>query len=530
MLIKPRVANSDLMQIDRRLGSRPAPTRPRRPFKLGLPGFRFWLIVAALGLLGGLSLLLIQILLFGRSLDRLPAGLLIANVPVGGLTNAEAADRLTTVYATPLTLDYRGSVFQLDPAQVDFVLDTDSMLAQAAGANTDATASLRSGLWAYLWAETPPTPQPIPLQATYTESKLESFLAEVAARYDAAGSPAVADPDTLGFKPGSAGRTLDRNAAFALINTALRSATTRTPAVTLPVNDFAQTPPTFATLTELLYTNIRLHQFEGLVHIYLADLQTGESLNIAMSGGQPFPVNAGIAISGMSTIKVPVMVTFFRYKDGPLTPDEQLLLAGIFSESANAYTDLILGIIGADQQGGGLVGTNMVSDSMADLGLKNTYLAGLLDTLGAITTPRLTPGNTRTDIDLNPDRYSQTSADDMGRLLVMISQCAQGSGTLIESSPGQFTAEECQQMIAFLSKNEIGPIFIAGSAPGAKVIHKHGWDLLPLNNVADAAIVESAGGNYVLTVYIHRDEPVAFDAANRLIVSLGTAVFNFYNP
>ena len=515
------------MQIDRRLGSRPAPTRPRRPFKLALPGFRFWLIVTALGLLGGLTLLLIQILLFARSLDRLPPGLIIANVSVGGLTNAEAADRLTTVYAPPLTLDYRGSVFQLDPAQVDFVLDTDSMLAQAAGANADPNLSLMFGIWSYLWAATPPVPQPIPLQAGYTESKLESFLAEVAARYDEAGSPAQADPDTLGFKPGSAGRAMDRNAAFTLINAALRSATDR--AVTLPINDFESTPPTFATLADLLYTDIRLHQFDGLTHLYVADLQTGESLNIAMSGGQPFPVNDGIAISGMSTIKVPVLVTFFRYKDGALTSDEQLLFDGIFGASANAYTDLILGIIGAYQQGGGLVGANMVSDSMAELGLKNTYLAGLLDTLGAITTPRFTPGNTRTDINLDPDPYSQTSADDMGRLLVMIYQCSKGSGPLMETFPGQFTTAECQQMIGILSENAVGPIFIAGSAPGAKVIHKHGWDLLPLNNVGDAALVESAGGNYVMTVYIHRAEPVVFDTANRLIVSLGTAVFNFYN-
>jgi hypothetical protein len=514
------------MQIDRRLTSRPAPLRPRRPFKLSFPGFRFWLVIAALGLLGALTLLLIQILLYARNLDRLPAGLIIANVPVGGLSNAEAVDRLTGVYTTPITLDYRGSVFQLDPAQIDFVLDTDAMLAQAP--NADPNLSLTSGVWSYLWGESPPVPQPISLQAAYDESKLDAFLAEVSARYDETGSPALADPDRLNFRPGSAGRALDRNTAFSLINAALRSATDRS--VTLPVNDFAQTPPTFATLSDLLYTDIRLHQFEGLVHVYVADLKTGEAIDLAMNGGQLFPVNDGIAISGMSTIKIPVMVTFFRYKNGTPTPDEQLLLDGIFGESANAYTDLILGIIGAQQQGGGLVGTNMVSDTMYDLGLRNTYLAGLLDTLGAITTPRLTPGNTRTDIDLNPDLYSQTSADDMGRLMVMIYQCSKGGGPLMDTFPDQFTADECQQMIDILAENAVGPIFIAGSAPGAKVIHKHGWDLLPLNNVADAAIVESAGGSYVMTVYIHRDEPVGFDTANRLIVSLGTAVFNFYNP
>ncbi len=100
----------------------------------------------------------------------------------------------------------------------------------------------------------------------------------------------------------------------------------------------------------------------------------------------------------------------------------------------------------------------------------------------------------------------------------------------MDTFPGQFTADECKQMIHFLSENAVGPIFLDGSAPGATVVHKHGWDLLPLNNVGDAALIQSKGGDYAMTVYIHRDEPVQFDDANRLIVSLGTVVFNYYNP
>ncbi len=503
--------------------SRPSPLRPRRRIKFAFPRFRFWLSVSALGILGSLVLLLIQILLLARSLDRLPPGLVVANVPVGGLTREAAAEWLTEVYNTPLTLDYRGNSFQLAPAEVNFKLDAGAMLAQAPLAVND---SLGETLWAYLWAKPPPPPPPVPLQAAYDESLLENFLAAVSASYDDPGLPAAADLATLGFRPGSAGWALDRDAAFRLINAALRSPATR--AVTLPVNEFTPAPPTFATLADLLAADIRRHQFDGVAQIYMADLQTGATLNLALRGGRPFEVGEGIAFSGMSTIKIPIMVTFFRYKNDPPTPDEQLLLNGIFGESANTYTDLILGIIGAYQQGGGLVGANMVSDTMAGLGLKNTYIAGLLNTLGAITTPRITPGNSRTDIDLAPDRYNQTSADDMGRLLVMIYECADGRGKLIETFSGQFTAAECQQMIDLLAKNEVGPIFVAGGSPGARVVHKHGWDLLPLNNVADAAIVYSKGGNYILTVYIHRDEPVPFPQANRLIISLATAVFNFY--
>jgi beta-lactamase class A len=272
-----------------------------------------------------------------------------------------------------------------------------------------------------------------------------------------------------------------------------------------------------------------MFQFTGTVHIYVGDLQTGEALDIAMRNGELFTVGDGIAFSGMSTIKIPIMTAFFRYQNEPPTADELLLLNGIFAESRNAYTDLILEIIGARQAGGGLVGANMVSDTMAALGLRNTYIAGLLDTLGAVTTPRNTPGNSRTDVDLAPDLYNQTSADDMGRLLVMIYECTEGRGTLIETFPDDYTPEECQLMMDMMATNEVGPIFISGGSPGADVIHKHGWDLIPLNNVADAAFVISPNASYAMTIYVHRDEPVPFDAANRLIISLATVVSNYYS-
>ncbi|MBI3242454.1 MAG: serine hydrolase [Chloroflexi bacterium] len=510
------------MQIDRRLNSRPGPVRPRRRFKLSLSSFRFWLTLSAIGILGSLVILLIQILLFARSLDRIPAGQVVAGVPVGGLTRPEAESRLNKVYGSPLTLDYRVSSFQLDPTTINFKLDTEAMLGQVSAAQS--SGSVWADFWAYLWSEPPPPPPPVPLQASFDQNALNKFLTEVAAHYDDNGTPAKADPATLGFTPGSAGYALDMNTAFALINTALRSPTDR--AVTLPVNDFSASPPTFDTLADLLYTDVRLHQFSGTVSIYLADLDTGQTLDMAMNDQKPFPVGDGIAYSGMSTIKVPVAMTFFRYKDGPPTPDEQLLLDGIFSDSANEYTDIILGILG---DGGGLIGANRVSDTMETLGLRNTYLAGLLNTLGAITTPRDTPANIRTDIDLSPDRYNQTTASDMGRLMVMIYQCSKGGGPLMETFPGQFTAEECQRIIDLLAENKLIPRFIAGGSPGATVVHKHGWDSSPLNNVGDAALVFSPGGNYAMTVYVHRDEPVPFDTADRLVISLATAVFNYYN-
>ena len=467
-------------------------------------------------------LVLIQILLYARGLDRIAEGQVAAGVPVGGLTVGEAESQLKATYDAPVVLDYRGDLIQLDPAQVKFQLDTTAMLSQASAAQTSGPVWI--DLWNEAWGNALSTPAPVPLLASYDSTLLKNFVADVAVRYDDAGAPAKADPATLGFIPGSAGYALDQESAATLIEVALRTPAGRT--VPLPVNDFSAAPPTYDTLADLLRGDIRLFQFTGTVNIYLADLDTGQTLNMAMSNLQPLEVGPGLAYSGMSTIKAPVMVTFFRYKEGAPTADEDLLLNGIFGESANAYTDLILGLIGEQS---GLIGANRVSDTMAELGLPNTYLAGLLDTLGAITTPRITPGNSRTDINLSPDLYNQTSASDMGQLLVMIYQCTQGSGLLMEKFTGQFTTDECQRMIDLLKANEVGPVFVAGGSPEAVVAHKHGWDLLPLNNVADAALVFSPGGEYALAIYAHRDEPVLFETANRLLISLARAVYNFYN-
>ena len=106
---------------------------------------------------------------------------------------------------------------------------------------------------------------------------------------------------------------------------------------------------------------------------------------------------------------------------------------------------------------GALPGPLGVTADMQTLGLQNTFLAGYFYT-GAPLLQRIeTPGNTRPDVNTNPDLYNQTSPTDMGALLTGIYQCAtQGGGMLIAAFPGQITQEECQTMIDYLSRNKIG--------------------------------------------------------------------------
>jgi beta-lactamase class A len=477
-----------------------------------------------LGLFSGVSLLaavvlaVVELVLYSRTFSTLPAGLSLANVPVGGLSEQSALEQLLLVYRAPLELRYQDEVILLEPAAVNFQVDTTLMLPQVNQyRNND---NFWTGYWDFLWLQ-PGQTNDVPLQATYSRERLQAFLDDVAARYDRPGNPPKADPDNLGFVPGEPGHSLDVAAAVSLVDARLRSPNDRT--VDLPITEQTAVRPGFDTLAELIRQEVSLFQFQGVVSLFLADLQTGRELELNLINQQP--VQGRIAFSAMSTIKIPIMVSFFAHNQGPLTDEQNLLLKRSIDESQNTATDLLLLTIG---RGDGFEGTRIVTADMQRLGLPNTYISGLLDTLGAVLLPLGTPANSRTDINTQPDPYNQTTAEDMGTLMMMIYQCSQGGGALMAAFPGQFTADECREMIDFLTANLVGPIFISGGSPGAVVAHKHGWDRLPLNNVADAGIVFTSSGTYALTIFFNREEPMTFDEANRLLIRIARSIYNFF--
>ena len=487
------------------------------------PGSRInWLaIFSGVSLLAAILLLVVELVLYSRSFSTLPPGLSLAKVPVGGLTEQAAQQQLLLVYRSPVQLHYRDQLILLDPSAVNFQVDTSQMLPQVNQFRTNA--GFWSGFWEYLWLR-PGQSNNIPLHATYSHPQLRAFLQDVAARYDQPGSTPKADPGKLGFQAGAPGHALDLEAAVSAVDAKLLAPAGRT--VDLPVIEQTAIRPGFDTLNQLIRDDVSLFQFNGVFSLYLADMATGKELQVNLRNGAP--VDGPIAFSGMSTIKIPIMVSFFARTEAALTDEQRLLLQRSIDESANSATDQLLRTIG---RGDGFAGTRQVVANMQRLGLPSTYISGLLDVLGAVLAPIATPANSRTDFNTQPDPYNQTTAEDMGVLLEMIYQCSQSGGALLAAFPGAITSDECRQMIDLLTGNLVGPIFITGgSTPSGVVAHKHGWDRLPLNNVADAAIVFSPGGTYVLTIYVHRDDTMSFDDANRLLISVARAVYNYFNP
>jgi beta-lactamase class A len=47
--------------------------------------------------------------------------------------------------------------------------------------------------------------------------------------------------------------------------------------------------------------------------------------------------------------------------------------------------------------------------------------------------------------------------------------------------------------------------------------------------MADAGIVYTPGGNYVITIYLYHPKQLVFDPVNQMVGQISMAVYNFYN-
>lgn len=468
-------------------------------------------------------ILVMQLVQYSVQRANYPADMTIGGVPVGGLDPASAAQRLLQVYATPVELRYGEAVIHLDPGLIGFEPNIDSMLAAADIQRTGA--SFWAGFWNYLWNRPSPS-NAVPLVASYSESRLRVYLqSEISSRYDQPPTPARPIPGTANFTPGTPGQTLDIDQAVILIEAALRSPSDRI--VTLTPQRTAATRPAVQTLETLLKQLIDQSNFRGLVDLYFMNLQTAEQIHFAYAAGTEYAVSpTDISFTASSTIKIPIMISVYRRFDGALEPNTATLMANMIARSDNDSSDALMKLL--DEIRGPLV----VSQTMQELGLQNTFLAGYFYPGAPLLRFFNTPANQRLDINTNPDTYNQTTPSDMGLLLQDIYLCAQtGGGTLVAAFPGQIKQASCQEMIQYLQQDKLGALIQAGVPEGTVVAHKHGWvtDGGVMNHVSDAGIIYTPGGNYILTIYTYHPVQVIWDQVSPLYAELSRAVYNYFN-
>ena len=478
--------------------------------------------VSIVFIVGAVLVTVIQLVSYSRIRSIFPAGMVIGGLPVGGLAPQQAADRLAQAYSVPVEIHYGNAIIQVKPAVLGFELDIESMMAVADLERINQP--FWSAFWDYLWTRVP-TPQEIPLRFTLSEDRLRSYMqTEIVPRYDQPPVAGVPLAGSTNFEIGHAGTVLDVDRAVILIEDALKSPGGRV--VNLSYNRVNPPRPSLQNLQILLEQIINLAQVDDEAELYMLDLQTNQEMHFALQAGNVVPVD--IAFSAWSTIKIPIMVSVFRRIPDPVPQGIADLLNGMIVASENEPADKLMSDV-INKVSGPLE----VTKDMQSLGFKNTFMAGYFAPGSPLLRKITTPGNQRTDIQTSPDPYSQTSPADMGMLLDDIYQCADsGGGALVAVFPGEYTQSKCKQMITYLIGNHLPMLITAGLPEGTQIAHKHGWvtetDGL-LHTIADAGIVYTPGGNFILCVYLHNKTQLLFDPANKLIADLARAVYNYFN-
>jgi hypothetical protein len=485
----------------------------------GGPNILRW---ASIGLLlAAVALLFYELVAFSRKRARMPEGLTVAGVPVGGLNQSGALEKLLQVYSSPIEIMYGDQLILLNPASVGFMLDTEVMLAAAELERTGTDFWL--GFWDFLWNR-PGETTAIPLRADYSPVQLEFTLRDIAVRYDQPSLPAEPIPGSPSFTAGKPGRILDIARAEELIAEVLQVPYNRR--LTLPIVADAAPRPTFETLEILLKQNIDVADFGGLAVLYLVDLRTGEELHFAYYQNEPIPTEPDIAFTAASTIKIGIGAAYLRYFGQPLDPEAEKLLSEMITLSGNDPADWLMERM--DKESGPLLVTN----TLTDIGLESSFIVAWYrpPPIPLSGTYPQTPGNQRVDINTDPDPLNQTTASEIGMLLGDIYDCANGGGTLNAVFPDEIVQDECITLINLLAQNKIGVLLEAGVPEGTRVAHKHGWTSSPLDMVSDAGVIFSPGGDYVLSIFLWDEQEMIWDPTKNLVAGLSQAVYNYFNP
>jgi beta-lactamase class A len=346
---------------------------------------------------------------------------------------------------------------------------------------------------------------------SYSNERLDDFLLRVANQYDHPPKAAVPLPANRTFRPAQQGSMLDLGASRARLADVLVSAADRRVELIVQTE---KAPPTDVSLLGQLLQSL-LDDHEGLIAgIFVKDLQSGGELEI----------NAEVAYAGLSVLKIAVLGETYRVLEQIPDVETTDLLSGTMTQSDNVAANLLLRDVIGD--GDGYQGVESLTASMNHLGLVNTFMAAPYDAEEPASII-VTPANSRTDITTEPDVSIQTTPLDVGLLLEMIYQCSHGGGALMVAYPGAFTAGECGQMIEWMSSNHIDSLIEAGVPVKTKVAHKEG---LTFDTHADAALVFSPGGDFVLVVFLYRPHWLEWEESAPLIADIANATYNYFNP
>ena len=471
---------------------------------------RKWVVI--LLLLAVSSFLLYQWFQYRLARDQMPAGTLVAGLDVSGLTAEEIPETLEEAYYRPVYLYHRNEHVELDPRSIGFNLDNENMLAEL---ESQLTTQEEWQKFAGFVLERPLLqPIAVPLRASHDSSGLAAMLQSIAEFLDKPAQVAQFLSREQGAKEGQAGYSLELEASVPIVEKALYDPNQRT--AQLPIIDEEIPAMNLDLLQEFIQT--KLQSFDGTGSIFILDLETGEE----------FGINADMAMSGLSILKIAIFVEAYRAIDNEPDLTQQQLFLDTATRSSNFGANLLLHIVAGENNT--YLGADKLTESMQRLGLVNTFMAVPFDASPPAyrRTTYVTPANSRTDLEVIPDETMQSTAEEIGTLLAMIYYCAQGGGPLLAVYPDDITPDECQAIIDLMVLNEEGNLIRYGVPEGTPVSHKHGWARA---THADAGIVFSPGGDFVIVEYLSQPgDWLLAEYSFPILREIARAAFNYFNP
>jgi hypothetical protein len=118
----------------------------------------------------------------------------------------------------------------------------------------------------------------------------------------------------------------------------------------------------------------------------------------------------------------------------------------------------------------------------------------------------------------------------MGELFVMLAECSDGGGPLIEKYGDKITEALCDEMISWLEQPHDQERMVAGIPAGVPVAHKGGW----IDDMqSDVGIVSSPSGRYVASIYIWRRDGYAtnpYASPSPYLGDFSHTIYTFFNP
>ncbi|MGC9346494.1 MAG: serine hydrolase [Anaerolineae bacterium] len=444
----------------------------------------------------------------------LPPDLTINGIPMSGMTREQALLAIEQAYTVPITVTYNGETIPpLLPEMIELRLDMEATTENLDEAiTTGATPQDFIRYVAGQLLQREPETTEVNAVVLYSRERVNAFLDRIAQKYDHPPMDPVPLPEAGTFRPAVEGTQLNVESSLPLLIDAILAADPDDRQVALVVD--IESPPRASVdiLEQALTTS--LGDFGGVPGIFAKHLNTGQELCL----------NCNVAYAGLSTLKVGIALETYRLYDSPLDPELGSLMRSMLTESDNAAANLLLSEIGG---GDPYTGALQVTDFLWSLGLGNTYLVAPYDLKEGVPPPDIvTSANSRTDVDTDPDPYIQTTPMEAGLLMESIYQCTYGGGTLRALYPKELAPIECEELLAWMERNQINSLLGEGMPPETKVVHKHGWRG---DTHADVSLVYASKSDFILVAFLYQPEWLVWEESVPTFSQIGELTYRFFN-